>query len=188
MGEVADAIKVIAELGQKSATVTQQTEVESRLKALEDALKKALDDRAAADKRRTSEIVSAVKFLLVVGGVILLMWLAGDHVERILRPKVPTLAQRIGQFAYEHDSKSADRYLDDCMKEFQSLRASLVSSAPPHGTASAAATDRTQAASPRRLEVELGVAAPSLAASQPLRIPAQQVAKLRTVCGQVVGE
>ena len=167
MGEFVDAIKAIAELGKGSVKVAQP-EAESTNKEVE---------KYKVDLLRTEAYLSLAKVLIVVIGATLVMWLAGDHVVGLLRPKPPSLTQRIETFSSAHNSSTAAKYLDDCIKELQSLRKSL-----------AAEDVSLQEAKKSKVRGKPGVAETSSLASEPPRIPRQQVTTLRSACSQIVGE
>jgi len=179
MGEVVDAINAIAQLGRDSA------KFDERFKALEEkleVLEKRPQHKGKWELLLSEPVTSAVKFLAVVIGAILLMWLAGDHVVSLLRPKVPTLAQRIGQFALENDPTTAINHLDACVGELKSFRWSLDRDAGQQVLETKPGAGSTEARPTLRPQV------PGSSANQSLRIAPQQVVDLRRACGQIVGE
>jgi hypothetical protein len=173
VGEIVDAIKAVAELGKDSASVLRPEveRIEKKVKELEekssafDSIAKKVLELEALKLQRLGLLLSSGKFLSVVIGATLVMWLAGHHVVGLLRPKAPNLAQRIEAFSSEHDSNAAAAaaYLSECIALLEVLRNNL------------AAGDAGQSKDEKPRQ------------KQPL-IPAQKVTTLRELCSKIVGE
>jgi Na+/phosphate symporter len=166
MGEIVDAIKAVAELGKDSV----KESIEQRLKKLEDNIKKLEDKKSdeALKLQREEVRLSAAKFLFVVIGATLVMLLAGDHVVGLLRPKAPTLAQRMETFS-ERDRKYATTYLSKCIKELESLGKSLAPTAGVPGQTSPPSQEKQENSGDKQQS-------------------RQQVTRLRSACSEIVGE
>jgi hypothetical protein len=196
MGEIVDAIKAVAELGKDSVRVARP-----ELESIEQRLKKLEDDKKKRNVQQLEVWISAGKFLILVVGATLVMWLAGDHVVGLLHPKADTLAQRIGRFSVEHDRKSAVQYLSDCITQLQTLQKSVAlgerSPSPAtqkkEGKSGKKPEEPKVAASSSSAsggEAEKKPAAPasSSLAREPLKISREQVTTLRGACSKIVGE
>jgi hypothetical protein len=182
----------MAEIGDEGKAIADQQTSAAEIAPLQKSIAKGQHAAKDVENKYKLQVLEAKlscgKFVAGVVGVVLVMTLAGDQVARLLRPKTPSLRERVALFQADHDTKSALSYLDGCVLQFQSLRADLSPAAVLPASAPAPGSGQSSAASVALMLPAIATQAPGSAPSEPVKLRPHQVDKLRQACGQLTGE
>jgi len=186
-------MSIFADLWNELKDLTTTKADVARLQTANEQLRKDIDQLKNVNGTKYALLLNEArlsfwKFVYVIAAIAVVAIFAQDNIARLLRPKTPSLGDRITLFIGEHDAQSATKYLDECVNELKSLSQRLALQATPSPPSSAPASVVPPAVPPQPAPAASPVAAPAPAASGPVRLGQRQVGRLREACGQLIGE